>query len=111
MYRLLAVQPQRSLVCGQVGCHASPCDRPTGRHDITPFASHGRPICHLVLKYRLTFFLASWEATSGWGVHVLQTTSTQKAKCTAHVVCTRCIHVLHAACPHWEVHCTHGTHI
>ena len=34
-------------------------------------------ICHLVLKYRLTFFLAGWEATSGRGVHVLQTTYTR----------------------------------
>ena len=66
-------------------------------HHIAPlvYYSRWRPACHWALKWRLYFLVGGCETTWGQGVHVLQTTSARKAACTAHVVCTRCLHVLH----------------
>ena len=67
-------------------------------HHITPLAccNHGRPACHAGWNRRLSF-LAGGGCSRGRGVHALHTTSTRKATCTAHVVSTRCLHVLHAS--------------
>ena len=66
-------------------------------HHITPLAccNHGRPACHSVRNRRFSL-LVGGGCSRGRGVHTLHTISTRKETCTAHVVCTRCLHVLHA---------------